>query len=345
MNRAPVIRRRGLVAGALLLLAAGAGLAQEPAARPSTEIGSLQRVMTALDRALEYLAAQQRPDGAWADNNAVNALALLSFCGRGHVPQRGPYREVLERGKRALLATQRADGFFPSSMYMHALSTLALVEMYGMDADPQLETAVRKAVDLIVRCQSPAGGWRYAPQPGDQDLSVTIMQVVALRAANNAEIPVPAPTIEKALGFVRACSHPNGGFAYQPGGGPGPQMSAAGTLALQLLGQYHDERLAGALRYLETIPAEWGNAGGVSYFFYFHYYAMQAHYQAGGKHWNDWHRKVRDLFLARQNPDGSWSHPGGSSEANAVDKQNIYSTAMACLVLEIYNHFLPAYQR
>jgi len=61
--------------------------------------------------------------------------------------------------------------------------------MYGMDPDPELEKTLRKAVDLITKAQSPSGGWRYQPNPGDQDLSVTVMQIVALRVANNAEIP------------------------------------------------------------------------------------------------------------------------------------------------------------
>ena len=76
--------------------------------------------------------------------------------------------------------------------------------MYGMDPDPDLEEKLRKAVDLIVKCQSPAGGWRYSPSPTDQDLSVTVMQVVALRAANNAGIPVPKETFDKAVQYVQS---------------------------------------------------------------------------------------------------------------------------------------------
>jgi hypothetical protein len=215
-----------------------------------------------------------------------------------------------------------------------------------MDPDPDLEEKLRKAVELIVRCQSPNGGWRYNPQPGDHDLSVTVMQIVALRAANNAEIPVPTPVIEKAIQYVRSCAHPSGGFAYQPGGGPGPQTSAAGVLCLQLCGKYDDPAIAPALKYLQTIPVQWG-PGPVQYFYYFHYYAIQAHYQAGGKEWNAWHPRVRELLLEKQNADGSWDVPPGNAEGNegVVGPNKIYWTAMACVVLDIYMHFLPAYQR
>lgn len=215
-----------------------------------------------------------------------------------------------------------------------------------MDPDPELEEKLRKAVDLIVRVQSPSGGWRYQPQPGAQDLSVTVMQIVSLRAANNAEVPVPAQTIEKAINYVQSCAHKSGGFGYQSGQGPNPQMSAAGILSLQLFGAYNDPSIPKALDYLAQIPIEW-KKGPVSYFYYFHYYAIQGHYQAGGKYWDAWHPRIRELLLEKQNPDGSWDVPAGTSEANpsTVGPNKIYWTSMASLVLEIYMHFLPAYQR
>ncbi|MDP6553726.1 MAG: terpene cyclase/mutase family protein [Pirellulaceae bacterium] len=329
--------------------------AQEAAKLDSAEILTekrvVERVTTAVDRSLEYLAAQQRPDGAWDGNNAPNALALLAFMGRGHVPGRGPYRDVLEKGKNFILRTQNDNGVFvpqraagSGPMYQQGLTTLAMAEMYGMDPDPKLEEALRKAVDLLVRCQSNKGGWRYQPKKADEDLSVTVMQIVALRAANNAEIPVPVETIEKAVGYVKSCHHKNGGYGYQKPE-QRPPTSAAGIVSLQLLGRHKDETIPKSLDYLAGMPVEWGNGGGISYYYYFHYYAIQANYQAGGKYWANWHPRVRELFLDRQNVNGSWDLPGGSEKANVVGPNKVYWTAMASLVLEIYMHFLPAYQR
>ena len=336
-------------------LATGSAHGQEVAKSDSAEILTetrvVERVTVSVDRALEYLASVQRPDGAWDGNNAPNALALLAFMGRGHVPGRGPYRDVLEKGKNFILRTQDANGVFvpqraagSGPMYQQGLATLALAEMYGMDPDPKLEEALRNAVDLLVRCQSNKGGWRYQPKKADEDLSVTVMQVVALRAANNAEIPVPAETINKAVAYVKSCADPKGGYGYQ---GPGrkPPTTAAGTLSLQLLSHHKDETVTKALDFLATLPVEWGNSGGIAYYYYFHYYTIQAKYQAGGKYWAAWHPRVRELFLSKQNINGSWDLPGGSEGANVVGVNNVYWTAMACLVLEVYMHFLPAYQR
>jgi len=311
----------------------------------------IERVTISVDRALEYLAKQQRPDGAWDGNNAPNALALLAFMGRGHVPGRGPYRDVIEKGKKFILRTQDANGVFvpqraagSGPMYQQGLAMLALAELYGMDPDPELEAALRKSVDLLIRCQSDKGGWRYQPQKSDEDLSVTVMQIVALRAANNAEIPVPAATIEKAVAYVKSCADPNGGYGYQNGSRK-PPTSAAGIVSLQLLGYHEDESLPKSLDYLVSLPVEWGNSSGIDYYFYFHYYAMQATYQAGGKHWAAWHPRVREMLLEKQNADGSWGIPGGSETENVVGPNKVYSTSMATLVMEVYMHFLPAYQR
>ena len=46
-----------------------------------TETEVVNRVRGSVAKSLEYLAIQQRPDGAWDGNNAPNALALLAFSG------------------------------------------------------------------------------------------------------------------------------------------------------------------------------------------------------------------------------------------------------------------------
>jgi hypothetical protein len=374
MNRA-FFRLRAPV---LLAVAAACGLAfslallsqareappAAPGAAPLTEVGVVERVTAATDKALDWLKSKQikkegPEDGSWSPNLAFDALAMLAFMSKGHTPGRGTYGDlvvngnlepgVLTRGKKYLLSKAQPTGYISSgAMYEHGLSTLCLAEMYGMDPDPDLEDKLRKAVDLIIKCQSPAGGWRYSPAPVDQDMSVTVMQIVALRAANNAGIPVPKKTLDEAVKYVQSSAYrgadgkPLGGFGYS-GPGQSPQTSAGGTLSLQLLGKYDDPTIPPTLTFLETVPVEWGGAN-PQYFYYFHYYAIQAFYQAGGKEWNEWHPKVRELLLSHQNADGSWDVPPGSAEAG-YNTDKIYPTAMATLILNIYMHYLPAYQR
>jgi len=346
MMRIVYVLLAGLLVGVACAVVAAQPTPTPKEAAPLTDIKVVDRVNASIDRGLEYLASKQRRDGGWANNHAVNGLAILSFMGRGHVPGRGRYPDVLEKAKKYLIATANPQtGYMSfSSMYEHGMATLALAEMYGMDPDPELEATLRKAVRLIEKTQSPRGGWRYNPAPDNQDLSVSVMQIVALRAASNASIPVDQKIIDKAAEYVKSCAHPSGGFGYE-GPAQGPQTTAAGVLSLQLLGRDDDKSIPPAMAYLSTLPVSW-NAAGAQYFYYFHYYAMQAHYQFGGKQWNEWHPKVRELLLSKQNRDGSWDVPPGTAENEGVVGPNkVYWTAMSCLVLDIYLHFLPAYQR
>ena len=101
--------------------------------------------------------------------------------------------------------SQTPEGYFGakdgSRMYGHGITTLMLAEMLGMGADANqdelIRTRCRHAVELILRAQKVTknelnqGGWRYTPDAGDSDMSVTVWQTMALRAAKNAGLDVP----------------------------------------------------------------------------------------------------------------------------------------------------------
>ena len=55
----------------------------------------------------------------------------------------------------------------------------------------EVREKLHQAVKLILDSQNGEGGWRYTPGSRDADLSVTICQIMALRAARNAGIAVP----------------------------------------------------------------------------------------------------------------------------------------------------------
>jgi hypothetical protein len=221
-------------------------------------------------------------------------------------------------------------------MYGHGFATMFLAECYGMSLQPDLRDKLAKAVKIIVGSQNKDGGWRYQPVRADADISVTVCEIMALRAARNAGIFVPNETIDRAIDYVKRSQNADGGFMYMIQGGESAfPRSAAAVAALYSAGIYKGPEIAKGLDYLmQFIPAE-GAGRRESYYFYGHYYAVQALWQAGGERWDRWYRAVRDDLIARQRDDGSWLAPEG----------NECATAMACIVLQIPNNYLPIFQR
>jgi hypothetical protein len=158
----------------LLVLAVLAAPLHAPTARgeePDADAAALARVEAAVDRALEFLAAKQLPDGSWPQgvspkpNTGVSGLCTLAFLGRGHVPGRGPYAKTVGLAVDGLRGSRRMDGLLVhpggnshGPMYEHALATLALIEASGWLTDPELRETCQEAVDIIVAAQNPEGG-------------------------------------------------------------------------------------------------------------------------------------------------------------------------------------------
>ena len=80
---------------------------------------------------------------------------------------------------------------------------LFLAEVYGSSLDREKNDVVReklvRAVQFILHAQNEQGGWRYNPVPYDADVSVTICQIMGLRAARNAGIEVSKQTIDRVV--------------------------------------------------------------------------------------------------------------------------------------------------
>ena len=221
-------------------------------------------------------------------------------------------------------------------MYGHGFATLYLAEVYGMSPRDELRDKLSRAVELIVRTQNDEGGWRYQPRPEDADLSVTICQVMALRAARNAGIFVPRETIDRCVDYVNRSQNPDGGFRYMLSPGPSAfPRSAAGVVALYSAGIYEGREVERGLEYLGQFVPNRNVLATDAHFFYGHYYAAQAMWQAGGPRWQRWYPAVRDVLVERQQPDGSWP--------DTICRE--YGTAMACIILQMPNNSVPIFQR
>lgn len=322
-----------------------------------------------VSKAIGYLLTQQKPNGSITDRgheNAMTALAIMAMASVGHQPSDPtPEGIAMTRGLRFLLGEGRQDksGYFGaadgSRMYGHGIVSLMLTEMLGMGVDPamdaQLHEACEKAIGLIVKSQrvkkgvQARGGWRYTPDAGDSDLSVSVWQVMALRSAKNDGLDVASATIDDAIGYLkRSFTSPvdtqgvpreaKAGFSYEAnGGGPSFTMTSAGLLAMQVCGQYESPLVAGAADWLLDHPPKWNER----FILYGLYYFAQGMHQRGGTHAERAASIVSELLLGQQKPNGSWESSGGE-EQNAG---TVYCTSMAVLSLSVKYHYLPIYQR
>jgi hypothetical protein len=332
----------------VLALLSSPGLAQNP--DPERTAGQMvtPAAEKSIDQGLAYLAAHQQDDGAFGTggyrgNVAITALAGLVFLSGGSTPERGPYGDRVAKCVDYLLAHTQDSGLIVHAessgygpMYGHGYATLFLAECYGMSPRPELREKLTKAVRVIVDTQNKEGGWRYQPQKLDADISVTVTQVMALRAAKNAGLHVPKETIDRCIEYVKRSQNPDGGFMYTLQGGESAfARSAAGVVALQSAGVYGGTEIGKGLTYLLQSLPEANASPQENYYFYGHYYAVQAFWHAGGASWNQWYPAVRDQLIANQHRDGSWIDPISDD----------FATAMALLVLQTPNNYLPIFQR
>lgn len=362
--RAPGLSRTKLQAAALAfccLLSAASCLAA-PAAKPAPKDAPPPRAKSAWDveareylgtpateravvRALRYLAENQSSDGSWVSSvytseAGIVGLCVLAFLSAGHQPGRGPYGRVLNRATDYLLASAQRNGLIYNTtgtagppMYGHGFATLALAELYGQTRRKGLREKLERAVKLILTTQNEEGGWRYQPRVADADISVSVCQVMALRAAHNAGLSVPRQTIDRALEYMKRCANNyDGGFSYMPSQrGSGTARTGAGVLSLIVMGQRDAQEVKHGLEYLLANPPGQRD----QHLFYGLYYTTQAMYQAGGRYWRFWFPKVADFLVGSQRADGSWYDGPGIP----------YATALGVLTLQVPANLLPIYQK
>ena len=306
------------------------------------EITDKQKLAVA--KGLEWLARSQQPDGSYskgASGAGITGLAGLAFMSAGNLPGRGKYGDNVVKCVKFVLDSTQESGLISADqthgpMYGHGFATLFLGEVFGMTGDDKVKEKLQMAVRLIERTQNKEGGWRYQPQPFDADISVTICEIMALRAARDAGLKVEKDVIDNAVKYVRRCKNPDGGYSYvaNQGSGSGFARSAAGVASLYYAGIFEGDDLKDGLNYLKQfVPGKGSSPEMEGHYYYGNYYAVQAMFLAGGDYWAEWYPAIRDQLIARQSPTGSWSG----------DVSDDYATSLALIILQMPNRYLPVF--
>lgn len=350
------------------------------AASPAPEIISPQ-VKACVEKAVGWLLKQQQPAGHFSEQKsnqqprpgdipshsaAMTSLAIMGLASVGHLPgATTPESIAAQKALKFIVDHVEPDenGYLGRSdrsrMYGHGIMTLMLTEMLGMSPDEATDRKVRemaeKGIKLILRSQQTPkseanrGGWRYEPSSSDSDISVSVWQLMSLRAAKNSGIEVPKEAIDNAIAYIkrsyRAERDSNGklkqmeaAFSYEPYGGRQTfSTTSAGLLSLQVAGQYDIPEVLGSSNWLLKFPPEVNEP----WFFYGCYYYAQGMYQRGGDHAATARQKTEQMLVGAQSAEGAW-YPRNGNEKSAGP---VYATSLALLSLSVYHHFLPIYQK
>ena len=302
-----------------------------------------------INKGLRYLVKYQSPNGSWQGRNekerhypiAMTAYALMAFQAAGHLPGEGEFGKNVAMGTKYLVDSVSPEGLIGDKnngqyMYFHGVATIALAELYGQTHLQTIRPKLERLIKIIVSSQNSDGGWRYKPTATDADVSVTVLQVVALRAAKNGGLKVPQTTIDDAVKYVRSCfNEREGGFSYQPGSEPGFARTAAAIYSLQVCGHYDDPLVKKGSKYLFDNFGERQR-----WFTYGNFYAAPAQYMIGGATWEKWYPMVKKLLLSRVHHDGDVCLWYENSSVGPT-----YETAVNVMILAMPYQYIPLYQR
>jgi len=337
-------------------------------------------------KGLEWLAKQQQSDGHFAANGnqypvSMTALSGMALLMEGSTIREGKYAPQIKKAAEWLMDRSmrgQRDGLIGNTdnpteagryMYGHGFATLFLACVYGDEDNEKrrerLKDILTRAVKYIGNAQSTQGGWFYTSKADghDQDEgSVTITQVQALRAAKNAGIAVPKDFIKKAQDYLKHSTTERGGVVYSLGrggmraaaGGERPALTAAAISCGFSAGEYKSDLVKKWFKYCQTaVPIGLGGVR-VGHDEYTHYYYAQAVYILGETGWeklfgptpeNDrltWSKYKAAMFdrlQSMQHQDGSWPSGGGFSVGP------VYSTAVYLSIMQLDKAALPIYQR
>jgi hypothetical protein len=241
----------------------------------------------------------------------------------------------------------RGDKYF----YNHAIATFALCEAVSYGRDARFVKPAVAAIGFSAAAQQSGGGWDYtATATGRNDLSITIWQVMAFKAAEAGGLPVPEEMMQRLRQFLRSAIRPGGEAVYADRGiaegRRGVGMSAAALLSHLYIGASPKSPWVAeaADRILRNPPdpekvPEWDTSFQSSNYWYS---ATLCLFHLGGTRWEAWSHFLQKTLLPGQSmashEEGSWPPDGNWLGAMGG---RIFTTAMNILTLEVYYRYPP----
>jgi len=270
--------------------------------------GSSEEFGPTVQKAIEFLLAQQKPDGRFMgvdSHDYSHPIATYALCEAYGMTRHPNVRAAVEKALVPIINGQHPTGGWTYQM------------------NPERESG-------IYRDDTSYMGWC----------------VQALKAAQLSGLDVPG--LDKACklavhGFKNNAA-PGGGFGYTSPGTGG--LTSVGTLSMQLLGasDLRETKLAADLM-AQWKPSFAERANGIGDSLqYYYYYATQSKFHFGGPRWEKWNQEMKAIYVAAQKieRDAIQDHTGqyrdiGWWENNDTHTDRpVMDTCLAALQLMVY---------
>jgi hypothetical protein len=319
------------------------------------ESGGNAQCEKAVESALEFLQKTQNADGSWDTTHpvAMTGLALLAYLGRCETPQSKKYGDTVLKAITYLVnnGLQNKDGRLTNKdagsiqwVYDHGIATYALAEAYTFCSKlsikvPDLDKVTKEAGELVMKGQSPSGGWNYKYAQGNTgDNSVGFWQVQAMKACKHTGLWKDSEFKKHANlsnDWLKKVQGNDGAIGYRESSTRSPGLTGGGVLCLQMWGEGDSKEVRKGIDWIdENAKFVWGTSGANLYYNYYH---AQATINYGGKEWDKFNDMFRDELLKNQSKDGSWDQKMSHGPINVH-----MATCLATMMLEVYYRFLPS---
>lgn len=328
---------------------------------------------------LKWLASKQKADGSFdapagTSPTTVTAQSGIAFLMQGSTLKHGTYAPELQKIVAWLEKNAAKDGRLASNteneqfQYVpsHAQALLFLVCAYDVDDDAdrrkRLAIVLDRAIEFAVDCQTTRGGWGYirpAARSDFDDCYTTATMLQALFAARKAGIEVPRRAIDNGVQHLVRATNRRGEVVYSiynaqaDENGGQPMNSAAAAAVILMSDRHRPAQLPQWTRHGVSTSAQMlqflrNNPNSV---LQHHFYLSRAAFALGESghaqlepdgrdtdrlRWSTQRATIHKALKGIQAKDGSWPDPNFGP---------VSTTALALIVLQLDNDYLPAFSR